>query len=120
MHTVLLVEDDEFIQEMWKYSWAVLLANKPKIIFISAFSVKDAERKFFNQHDITCVVMDACVPGRKPNTPPLVKKIRVAFEGPIIAVSSDPEYQQILMSAGCSHRCEKNDLPAKLLEILGV
>ncbi len=121
MHKVLLVEDDEDIQKMWKEMWEFSLAEetrKTEIVFISAFSLKEAEKKFFTEAGWTAVVIDACVRDNQPNTPPLVKKIRTTFNGPIIAVSGNSDYQNLLMAAGCSHKCDKTDLPNFLIKVL--
>lgn len=120
MHKVLLVEDDEAIQVMWKDMCDLLTEGKQEIVLISAFSLEEAETKFFVEAGITAVVMDGCVPGREPNTPPLVIKIRSVFSGPIIAVSGNQNCQALLMAAGCSHKCDKIDLPEVLIKVLGI
>lgn len=119
MHKVLLVEDDKAMQEMWKAMWDMLTKGKQKVVLISAFSLEEAEEKFFAETGLTAIVMDACVPGNQPNSPPLVEKIRSVFAGPIIAVSGNPDCQTLLMAAGCSHCCEKIDLPDTLIRVLG-
>ena len=63
---------------------------------------------------------DACVPGGEPNTPPLVQEFRRTFAGPMIAISSFSFYRRELIRAGCDHECEKDSLPKKLVEVLGL
>ena len=70
--------------------------------------------------DLAAIVMDACVPGDKPTTPPLVWKFRQSFTGPIIAVSSSRVFREQLKAAGCDHACEKEDVPQELLRILQI
>jgi len=115
MKKVLIVEDEEYLHRKWRRE----LDNK--VILISAHSIKEAEEQFASNPDITAIFMDACVPGDEPTTPPLVRKFRETFTGPIIAISSSPEYRAELISAGCD--CEwgdKNTLPKKILEVLGL
>ena len=110
---VLIVEDSQDIQEMFRDA----LAQRMEVL--SAFSIEEAKELFLKKQDLSAVAMDACVPGNKPNTMDLVRMFRQTFVGPMIAISSDDSYSRQLVLNGCSHRCEKYDLPEMLLRLLG-
>ena len=112
---VLVVEDEK----RWHNKWSQALEGKD-VILINAFSIKEAEQEFNANPDIAAIVMDDCVPGDYPTTIPLVKKFREVFKSPIIAVSISKTYRQWLIQAGCDYEAKKDELPEKLLEILGM
>ncbi|MFH1193284.1 MAG: response regulator [Candidatus Jorgensenbacteria bacterium] len=110
---ILVVEDMEEWVELWKdvlYGAAEL---------IGAASIEEAEEKFAANPDIDVVVVDGCVPGSELNTIPLVQKFKATFKGPMIAVSGNPDFQKMLIKEGCSHECEKKDLP-EFLRTIGI
>ena|SRR3989344_3460464 len=112
---VLVVEDEEYWQDRWKREL------DGKVVLVSALSIEEAEEKFATNPDIDAIVMDARMPGGSPSTTlPLVRKLREIFTGPIIASSSLGSYRQRLVQAGCNHESEKESLPQKLLEVLGI
>jgi DNA-binding NarL/FixJ family response regulator len=111
---VLIVEDSQGYQR----DYARALTGKVEIL--AALTIDDAEDLFVENPDISAIVMDACVPGDDPTTPPLVRKIRETFTGPMIAASSDWDYRQELVAAGCDHEVPKGRVPAKLIEVLGL
>ncbi len=111
---VLIVEDS------YRYQLDYESALDGKVVLVAAFSITEAEEKFATNPDIDAIVFDACVPGETPTTPPLVRKFRETFTGPMIATSSDPFFQQELVAAGCDYESIKDGLPSKLLEILGI
>lgn len=94
---VLVVEDN------WRYQKNLATELQGKAETIQAYTIDEGREKFReNQAEIVVIVMDACVPGHEPNTPPLVREIRDAgFRGPMIAVSSAELYRETLMRAGC-------------------
>lgn len=110
---VLIVDDEEFWQDYWRKELG------EKVVMVSARTIKEAEEQFAANPDIVAIVMDACVPGDRPNTPPLVRKFRETFSGPMIAISSSWNNRDELVEAGCDHTSAKNPLPRKLLEVLG-
>ena len=114
MPKILIVDDFK----QWQNSWKRRLGDKVEIL--SAFTIPEADALFSANPDINLIVMDACVPGDELTTPPLVRKFRETFKGPMIAVSSDEEYRKELMRVGCDHESEKEHLPKKVLEILGI
>ncbi|MEK9182075.1 MAG: hypothetical protein AAB781_00615 [Patescibacteria group bacterium] len=111
---ILIVEDSETLQDGWKES---LLRVTPPIEVIQAFSIKEAERAFIDNPDLSAIVVDACVPGSCPNTMELVKKIRKSFLGHMIAVSSSDSSNDILVKAGCNHKTIKQKLIFKIKDI---
>lgn len=114
---VLFVDDDEEFHDLWIPRLDEMLNermndNRQNALLVSALSIEDAEREFFAHiSEIVAVVMDACVPGRKPNTEPLIREMRKHFAGLMIAVSSDPRYRKLLVVVGCDYEREKYDLP---------
>ena len=94
------------------------MALAGKVHILEARSVEDGERLFTENPDVSLIVMDACVPGDEPTTPPLIRKMRKMFTGPIIATSSDHSYRQQLMRAGCDHESWKSDVPKKVVTLL--
>lgn len=111
---VLVVEDDKEWQEIFTEDL------EDKVTFLKAFTVDEAEELFTANPDINAAVVDACVPGHSPTTPPLVRKIRETFTGPMIAVSSIDSYRDELVEAGCSHQCSKEELSKLLPRLLGL
>lgn len=112
--TVLVVEDDGFHHKRWQR------ALGDDVVLLSAFSIPQAEQLFLENPNPDAIVMDACVPGDKPTTIPLVKAIRIHFSGPIIAASADPKFREMLMAVGCDHQSNKDMLPDKLRVVLGL
>ena len=111
---VLIVEDEEYKYDEWR---RVL---DDKVVLLFAPSIEEAEEQFTANPDLAAIVMDACVPGDSPTTPPLVRKFRESFTGPMIAISSLGSYRRQLVHAGCDHESTKDAMPAKVLEVLGL
>lgn len=110
---ILIIEDLTDMQTLFKEE----LGNVCSVL--SAFSLSEAEDLFTNHgHELSAIAVDACVPGTTPTTPPLVKKMRETFQGPMIAISSSKEYREMLREAGCNYDCEKEALPNLLQKIL--
>lgn len=114
MKKVLVVEDDK------RWSGIIRRGLGDKVLVAQAFTTKEAEDAFEQIPDFDVILMDACVPGDDPNTMWLVEKMRETFKGPIIAISSVPEYRQELIKAGADHEAEKTEVAAKVLELVGV
>lgn len=111
---VLIIEDDP----LWHDLWGIKLKNR--VVIIKATSIEEAEERFAANPDIAAIAVDACVPGKKPTTLPLVRKIRGTFGGPMIAISGEEGYRKNLMDAGCDYQCVKKDLHKVLVEVLGL
>lgn len=104
---LLLVEDYSGYDELFKISLEEAGIN---IEVLSAKTIEEADR-LFNQYakNIEIIIMDACVPGKTPNTMNLIKEIlKSGFTGPIVASSSNEEYNEVLVSAGATHSAEKD------------
>ena len=112
MPTVLFVEDEIMFFPFWKE-----FLKDEEITRLEATTVQMAEELFEN-NDVDAIVMDACVPGREPNTIDLTKKIRNRFSGPILGTSSNPNFQDLQKLAGCSHLCTKLAVPKTLMQVL--
>ena len=110
---VLVIEDQVWQQDRWRDE----LGDRVEVL--SASSIEEAEKLFSSNPDLAAIVVDACVPGNHPNTPPLVRKFRSTFVGPMIAVSTLESYRSQLVTAGCNHQSTKKLLPQTLLQILG-
>lgn len=117
MLKVLIVEDEPMILGLYK----TLMAQKAQVI--CAESLKEAHDLFHDHRDeISVIAMDACVPGKKPNTLNLTRMIRedYGFKGPMVAISGREDFRKELLKAGCNYECEKRDLHKKIAEILGI
>lgn len=111
---VLIVEDENKRQDFYA------LALMGRVEILRAQDLRTAEELFQGHPDVSLIVMDACVPGDNPTTPPLVEKIRKTFQGPMIAASSDEYYREILMNYGCDHEASKDQVPVKVRELLSL
>ena len=113
--TIFIVEDSPSCQ---KYYADI---QKEQVTIVSARSLTEANEKWDSIQEIALVVMDGCIDNRdRPDTVPLIQKIRETFSGPMIAASSSVDYRKMLMRAGCSHEAAKPLVPAKVLELLGL
>jgi len=118
---VLILDDNKYLQETWRADFAS--CNVPfayLIKVISAFSVDDAIEQFGANPNLAAIVVSGCITGRQPSTIPFVKEVRKTSNVPIVATSTNSWYQKELMKAGCSHETSKDDLPRKVLEVLGL
>ena len=109
---ILIIDDDRKRQEEWEW----LLELFP-VQIIQAFSIDEAEKIFNDTRNLDGIVVDACVPGHKPNTMEIVRNFRRSFSGPLIAISSIEIFNYMLISAGCNHKSEKDKLVEKIKQI---
>lgn len=79
---------------------------------------QEALKLFSENSDIELIVMDACLKGEEPDTILLVTHFRKTFSKTIIATSSNIEYRQYLVSAGCDLECDKNEVAKIVSKIL--
>lgn len=112
LQKVLIVEDDSFFMRIM----AERLSGKAEVLQATTLGV--GEQIFDQNPDLALILMDACVPGDRPNSMPLVQKIRRSFTGPIIATSSDPRFRKILLQAGCNHEADKQMAGLLAIELL--
>lgn len=103
---VLIVKDHPSLgKDMVRY---FRIWFKDQVSVTLADSILDAQTYFEKSPlGFDLIVMDACVPGHVPNTIPLVHLMRETFIGPIIACSSEQEYAEQLIAAGCTEACPK-------------
>src|SRR3989344_7914048 len=113
MEKVLVVDDMESFHVALKH-W---LGGRVEVL--SAYSIEEARRLFYENPDVRIILMDACVPGDKPNTLGLVHEIETSgvFCGTMIAISSSPQYRHQLVQAGCGGSCPKGQA-AQMVEVL--
>ena len=120
--TVLIVEDDETLQRIYRRT----IGTRLKIVFAS--TVEEGKRMFLeHRRDLVAVILDGIVPlshgdirpyGSPPTTLDLARSIRSMFTGPILAVSSGDN--KALLGAGCTHSCDKTKLPEEVRRVLGL
>jgi CheY-like chemotaxis protein len=114
--TVLVVEDDK----RWQDNYRDSLKDVARVI---AASTPGEAYDLFYEHrqDIALIVMDGSLLGGGLDTLPLVREFRNAgFNGPMIAASSNKEWNAALMDGGkgCDHNSEKYKAPGYALEVL--
>lgn len=112
---VLFVDDEDDQHRKWYRA-----LGEDHIRMLCATTIERAEQLFSANPDLAAIVMDTCVPGDRPTTPPLVRKFRQSFTGPIIAASSSRVFREQLKAVGCDHACEKECVPEDLLRILKI
>lgn len=116
MKKLVLVVDDETKRFD---GWKIGLKGRVDVIFAS--SILGAREEFARHASkIAAIAMDACVPGDSPNTLSLVRQFRETFNGPMVAISGSPSYREQLMDAGCDYQSPKDEMPTKILEVLGL
>ena len=121
---VLIVEDNKGVLDFWQRCFAEQPWPELGLQFLWAATLGEAMNVFSSNQDVTLVVMDWYL--KKPSgftdtTLELVQWMRKqGFTGPMIATSSDSEYQEVLKGAGCSHACDKGHLPEELRKVLGL
>ena len=125
---VLIVEDEEVMQLLWRAEIEEKVGDGGEVL--QAFTKEEGDL-LLDAHapDIAVMVVDACVLGKVPNTIPLVEKARklLGEQRPIIAVSGKEEFQRMLAAAGCNYLCsqkcdplcpEKQQLPQMVADRL--
>ena len=110
---ILLVEDEKSLAKLFRRRLDRKNEDEQAMVVFWADSVEGAKGLFDSyKDDLDAVVLDACVPGKKINTVPLLGFIlNSGFDGPIIVNSSIPKYSADLVSAGATHACSKNEAP---------
>lgn len=110
---VLIVEDMELLQKLWKKSLSGFLV-------LSAKTLSQAETLFEeNLVDLDLIAFDGEVGGSVKNTVSLIKKIATRFpQEKMLAISADPDNNKLLVNAGCKHSIDKKEVAAKIRELL--
>ena len=114
---VLVVEDDRMLQRM------IALQLRDVATVLSAHTLDEAREIFLGNPDVRLVVLDGCLGSvfqvQIPDTLSLIPKMRETFHGPIIAASSFPSFREMMMGAGCDHRCDdKRKLSLEIRRLL--
>lgn len=110
---VLIVEDEED----WQGIWGRFL-KREGIEVLEGLTLKEGEQLFESNPDLALVIMDGCVGGEELNSTPLVQKMRLTFNGPIVAASGSSSFRKQLMKIGCSHEAPKDMVSALVSKIL--
>ena len=100
---VLVIEQDLKWKKIFSHS-----LNEKGIEFLQADTLEEAE-KFYsaNSEKISIVVMGSCAGNKLQQSVDLIKKIRLTFNGPIIASARSTMYMDELTDAGCDFKCYK-------------
>ena len=115
MFKILVVEDNSSWADIIQRGLERGLGDKVKVLHAS--TIEEAESIFHQHSDLSIVLMDACVPGERPTTLGLVRNIRETFKGPMVAMSSRPDYREQLVKAGCDHESGKDEVVKKALDL---
>lgn len=120
---VLILEDETLFYKLWNANLHSD-SRSQELSLLFATNVSEAEALLWRNPDVALIVTDACTdPSRRSvmNTGPFVKWARnkVRFVGPMMAMSSCPEYRQELLMAGCDHEChDKSMLIRNITDVL--
>ena len=109
---ILLIEDNPDKQKMF------IDALQGKATIACAATEEQAREIFDMTQSITLIAVDACLVRDEPDTLGLVAYLRSKYTGPIIAISSNKDYNQKLMKAGCSHQEKKDNAPSLIATLL--
>lgn len=119
MKKILVIEDKEIYVRLYGD-----LVRLPGIEIVSVTTLSAARLAFSeNKEQIVAIVMDECLEGdgQTFDTEELTEEIKQSgFSGPIIASSSSPDINNLLMAAGCTHSVSngKMDVPQMLKRLL--
>ena len=104
---------------MFQQRLNVLLGSGSEgIQLISAGSVLEA-RRFFSQ-DLALIAVAKFVEADVDSLEFVQQARTLGFDGPIIGASGTPGIRQAMITAGCTHVCDKPSLTAKIKEVLGL
>lgn len=114
---VLFVDDERGVHAAWKLQLADL---GDKVEIVQAFTVDEAIEQFKANPDLAAIVLDGYLSGHStvPEALALIKEFSPTFTGPMISVSSDEFVRMRCVAMGCTHECQKRDLPRRLIAIL--
>ena len=120
MARVLILEDSRTISNLFR---AQLRAEPVEVVI--AETAAEA-RAFFERGEFDVIALDGIAPsepGRGASLvgPILAREFREkGHKKPLVAISNDPQAQQLTKQAGCSHFCEKERLHGLIQELLGL
>ncbi|MDD5043207.1 MAG: hypothetical protein PHD51_00885 [Patescibacteria group bacterium] len=115
---VLLVEDNA-LSRRGIVSVIKIFAGA-EVEVLEAASESAAKRLFKDNPDVDLMLVDGRLTsgGTEPDTIELVKLFRRDFSGPMVAISDQDSYNNLLLSAGCSHAIVKSTFFDKFEEFL--
>ncbi|PIR94191.1 hypothetical protein COT97_02705 [Candidatus Falkowbacteria bacterium CG10_big_fil_rev_8_21_14_0_10_39_11] len=110
---LLVVSDEAYLRSVQK------IMDQLGFVIVSALTQIEAIDQFIaNQAIIDLILLDACVPGKKINTIPLVTFFRRSgFDGLVVGISADRGYNLQLVESGASDWCYKNQVGSKVQEL---
>jgi len=117
---ILVIEKEVF----WHVQIREAMLEK-SVTVVSARTKELARRMLVQNPDIEVIAITDhiasgnCNGATEPDTLGLVKEIRKTFTGKMIACSSNCNFENMLISAGCDLQVFKSHLSEKLLEVLG-
>jgi len=99
---VLIIEDSA----AWQLRYRTDLPSTVEIVEARKFEVANTiiDQLIAGTTTFDAIVFDGCLYGNDFDTPPLIKKVKAfGFAGPMIAGSSNPRLNIMLMAVGCTH-----------------
>jgi hypothetical protein len=101
--TVLIVEDNgawQFrLEEVFEPFANILIADNPR----------SAEATFFGNSDIKAVVVDGYLLKESRGSDVVRFLVQQKFAGPIVAMSTDPTVNDIMMTLGATHKIDSDN-----------
>ncbi len=110
---IIVIAEDAFT---WRTLWRNDLAAKVDIKF--ATTVAELRQHLTNHPDAVLLVINGALDSQ--HTYGLMPEIKSRFTGHILATARTPYSRKQLMALGCTHESSKLELPAKVLEVLGL
>jgi PleD family two-component response regulator len=113
---VMVVDDEEMIHNLSRH-----YLSRHNIEVVSVRTNEEALVEFETYDGkFDAIGFDGHVSGSNLDTLELVKRISSRFSGPMVAFSSNPAYQGLMIDSGCNYQCRKENFPKKVLELLGI
>lgn len=108
---VLVIEDEKLIVNFW----ASALRD---VCRLYAADTTDSGRRLIEQYpDAAVIVLDGCLNAVKPNTHHLITLLHERnYQGIILAVSNDSDFQREQMELGCTFAVHKLAVPQFLTQ----
>ncbi|MBX4210968.1 response regulator [Candidatus Parcubacteria bacterium] len=118
MKKILLVEDKKEHRE--RFSSACYLWSKEIEALMAATLAEALDLFQTHKETLFAIIMDGCV--NQPDeldSPPVIRHFRrYGFKGPIVANSSESEYNKIMLESGASHSALKKEGYPYILQLL--
>ncbi|MDD4290580.1 MAG: response regulator [Patescibacteria group bacterium] len=106
LKTIFLIDDNKNLHNILDFSF------QKNTNLLHAYTLEEAQKIFCENLDIDLILIDGCLNENGVlDTVPFVKMARQnGFQGIIIAMSSDNEFNTKLVEAGCDKQCDKLNL----------